>query len=57
MFDIPEQSCTGMLKTRKGIATVKYKKKPAFPNPNQIEKVILKILSRIVQRTICKNPE
>ena len=42
-----------MLKTRKGIATVKNKEDPAFPNPNQLEKVILKILSRIVQRTIC----
>ena len=57
MFVIPEQSYADMLKTRKGIATVKNKEEPAFANPNQLEKVILKILSRIVQRTICKNPE
>ena len=52
MFDIPEQSCTGMLKTRKGIATVKNKEEPEFPNPNQNEKVIL----MIVRRKICTNP-
>ena len=56
MFDIPEQSCADMLKTRKGIATVKNKWEPAFPNPNQIEKVILMIISRIVRRTIYTHP-
>ena len=34
----------------------KSKEEPAISNPNQLEKVILKILSRIVQRAICKNP-
>lgn len=52
MFDIPEQSYADMLKTQKGIATVKNKKEPAFPNPNQNEKVIL----MIVRRKICTNP-
>ena len=52
MFVIPEQSHEDMLKTRKGIAKVKNKKEPAFPNPNQIEKVILMMLSRISRRTI-----
>ena len=44
-----------MLKTLKGIATVKNTE-PSFPNPNQIEKVLLIILSRIFRRTICTNP-
>ena len=56
MFVIPEQSYEDMLKTRKGIATVKNEKEPAFPNQNQIEKVILTIISRIVRGTICTHP-
>ena len=56
MFVIPEQSYVDMLKTRKGIATVKNKEEPEFPNQNQIEKVILTIISRIVRRTISTYP-
>ena len=55
MFVIPVQSYAHMLKTLKGIATVKNKEEPEFPNPNQIEKVLLMILSRIFRRTICTN--